>query len=298
METIDELMRRPATPATAAAILAYVRELPGRVLSGDMMVGLLTAAEIEKAPAALALAAGLGERVAWLELARWHANPPFGEQDLPGMERALEKARAAGVQGADLELVRLRWFYRRESATPEEQREAFEIARALAAGTPADPEAIYFLGLLTCQGFGAPPDPAAAVTLQRTAADLGHADAMFELCVYYANGIGLAQSAADSFAWMRKAAQAGQPRAMYNMGACCATGRNTPVDLAAAADWYARASDRGNLQATAMLATMYARGEGVERDEERALELFDEADYLGFDTSSFRAAVGLEDDAR
>ena len=38
---------------------------------------------------------------------------------------------------------------------------------------------------------------------------------------------------------------------------------------------------------------MYAQGDGVVQDLERARELLDEADYMGFDTSQFRELVGL-----
>jgi hypothetical protein len=41
------------------------------------------------------------------------------------------------------------------------------------------------------------------------------------------------------------------------------------------------------------LAVIYATGDGVEKDRERAEQLFDQADYCGLDVSQVRKQVGL-----
>lgn len=292
METIASLLDLPDSPAAAAAIVSYVQGLRGRVLRGDMVIGILSIEEIERVPSALEWAAAHGEPTAWLELAKWSAHPPFGEADPERMERALRSAREAGAEGADLELVILRWFFRRSTCTPKEQSETAQILRDLVAAKPTDAVATYYLGLLTSAGFGMPPDPTQAVAILQTAAELGNRDAMFELSLYYDQAIGVTRDSGEALLWLRRAAEAGQPRAMYNLGASFAAGRHGRVDLPAAIWWYGRASEEGNARATAMLGAMYARGEGVERDEAHALELFDQAEELGFDTFDLRLAVG------
>jgi TPR repeat protein len=290
---VDELLTRPPTLETGRELLAWAQELRGRIVRGDMMIGILSVEEVAKAPLALERAASCGLQDAWIELARWYAKPPFGSADMTKAEQALRTAIAAQVPGAALEVVRLRWFYHRDEASADDRREAFEFAQDAVAANRDDGVATYFLGLLTCQGFGTAADPAAAVALQRRAASLGNADAMFELYVHLQTGLGVPRDETGAFAALQQAADAGHPRAMYNMGAFFATGQNVPKDLAAAVDWYTRASDAGNLRATAMLAVMYARGEGVQQDLERARELFDEADYMGFDTSELRGVAEL-----
>jgi len=41
------------------------------------------------------------------------------------------------------------------------------------------------------------------------------------------------------------------------------------------------------------LATMYASGEGVEKDTDKARLLFDEAEYMGLDVNEARKQAGL-----
>jgi TPR repeat protein len=78
------------------------------------------------------------------------------------------------------------------------------------------------------------------------------------------------------------------------MGAFHATGQHLPKDPAAAVHWYERAADAGNPRASVNLAVMYANGEGVERNLERARTLLDDAEYLGLDVTSLRETLGLE----
>ena len=50
---------------------------------------------------------------------------------------------------------------------------------------------------------------------------------------------------------------------------------------------------RGRIARGDILATMYATGEGVKKDVERARSLFDEAEANGVDVSGLRSSVGL-----
>lgn len=57
--------------------------------------------------------------------------------------------------------------------------------------------------------------------------------------------------------------------------------------------WYQRASDAGNPRATVTLALMYATGEGVAKDAAHAIQLFDQAEYMGENVNTVRLSVGL-----
>ena len=290
---IDGLLKKALSPETGVALMRWVAELRERIVRGDMMIGILPVAEAQKAPAALRRAIECGIDEAWLKLASWLEEPPIGRSDPGAAEEVLRSAIARGVAGAQLRLVQCRWFYRRDDASAAEKKEAFELVRQLTQANPQDSEAIYFLGLLTCAGFGTAAAPEKAVKLQKKAADLGNPDAMFEIYAHYANGLGVAKNDEAAFAANKRAAEAGHARAMYNMGAFYAVGRYVSKDMTEAAIWYDRASDAGNPRATATLAVMCAQGDGVEKDPARAKLLFDEAEYMGFDVQTMRDAVGL-----
>lgn len=126
---IETLLSAPATAETGRALLDWVQELRGRIVSGEMHIGILSVEEVEKAQAALRKAGECGVHEGWFQLAVWLANPPFGAHDTTAAHRVLRDAIASGVPGARVELVRLQWFYRRDEATPAEQDEAHAILR-------------------------------------------------------------------------------------------------------------------------------------------------------------------------
>jgi len=97
-------------------------------------------------------------------------------------------------------LVRIRRFLRREKISVEEQKETIALLSAHVAQNPEDAEALYYLGLLTCEGFGTEHSPESAFRIQQRSAALGCADAMFELYAHLQNGLGVPQ---DSVAGMR-----------------------------------------------------------------------------------------------
>jgi TPR repeat protein len=290
---IDMLLQAEPSPTVAAQLVEWAAATRNRIARGDMLVGIVTPEEVSKIPTAYRAAAQHGAADAWLALAWWNANPQFGEPDVEGAEAALQAAIDANVPSARLELVKIRWFFKRDTATPGEMREAYGLVAALAEADCTDAEAIYFLGLLTTQGFGVAASPAAGFNLQRRAADLGNADAMFELYVHYAKGLGVAADEQAALAACRQAAEAGHPRAMYNVGAYNASGRGMPKNIPEALKWYERAAAAGNPSAMVGLAVIYATGDGVERDREYAGELFDQAEYCGLDVSQVRKQVGL-----
>ena len=293
-DSIDVLMKAAPSAATGKKILDWASDIDGRILAGDMMIGILSIEEVEKMPAALRRAAECGHPKAWLRLAEWHERPRWGEPSYELADQALRLAVDHKVAGAGLALARLRWFLRRDEATDAEKAQAFETIAALAKEGD-DGEATYLLGLMTCAGFGTPADPAAAFELQRKAAARGNADASFELYVHLSTGLGVATDEQAAFEHVQRAAKAGHARAAYNLGAFLATGRYGKKDMAEAANWYQRACDLGNGRACATLAAMYAAGDGVAKDRERAGGLFSVAEELGFDPSAIKDAIGWDE---
>ncbi|HVE71794.1 MAG TPA: hypothetical protein VNI54_10530 [Thermoanaerobaculia bacterium] len=149
---IAALLQMPASREVGRQLLDWVDGLRGRILRGDMTVGILSVADVEQAPAALRRAAECGFEEAWVELGRWFTNPPFGQPDLAAAENVLKRAVHDGIPGALIALARLRWFFRRDDASEFERREIFSrLSRAVSAN-PADAEALYLLGLFIRRG--------------------------------------------------------------------------------------------------------------------------------------------------
>jgi len=290
--TVEQLLNEPPSQEVGQQLLDWAMELPGRILRGDMMIGMLPVEEAMLAPRALRRASECGVASALIFLGDWLAAPPVGTPDLSGARQAFRDAIAADVPDAKVAFVKFLWFRCRDDAAPEEQREAFSIAEELSKRNSDDAGALYLLGLMTSGGFGTQADPSRAHEILAKAAEMGNADAMFEIYLYHELGIGVQKNPVEALEYLKRAAEMRHRRAMYNLAAYLATGRGVPKDSAKAAEWYKRSSDAGNPRATANLAMMYAKGEGVEKDLERAKLLFDEADYMGVDVSEMRIALG------
>src|SRR3569833_737656 len=171
---INALLQQPLGTVAGAALIAWVEQLRGRVLAGEMMIGILSAEEVGLAPVALRRAIECGSDAAWLALAHWFSNPPVGEPDIDKAKEELVAAMETKVLGAALRLVEVVWFYARESAAPHEQARIYSIAAELVRAHPEDGQARHILGLLTCQGFGTKEDPEEAFRLQTEAAAQGN----------------------------------------------------------------------------------------------------------------------------
>ena len=97
-----------------------------------------------------------------------------------------------------------------------------------------------------------------------------------------------------------KAAEAGSPEAQVRLAYLL----DYAEDNERAVHWYQAAADQGYTDGVAGLASMYAKGEGVEQDLQRALELFERAGEAGDEgsirvlTSAYeKGELGVEKDA-
>gem|GEM_PF-795805 len=290
---IDTVLAAAPSNADADKLVQWADTTRSKIASGAMMLGILTPEDISKIPTAYQAAARHGNRDAWVTLAWWYAFPDFGEPDLVAAEEAVQAAIEAKVDNAKLELVKIRWFFKRQTATNQEKQQAYQFNSEIAASDPENDEAVYFLALLTTHGFGVAASPELGFELQQRSASLGNPDAMFEIYAHYANGLGVAANEELALKACMRAADAGHARAMYNLGAFNAAGRGIPKNIPEAIQWYERAAAVGNPSAIAGLAMIFATGDGVEQDLEYAAEMFDQADFCGLDVSQLRSQVGL-----
>ena len=132
-------------------------------------------------------------------------------------------------------------------------------------------------------GQASPPDLPLAVRLMKELADENPL-AAHDLGVLLLKGMGCQADGDEAQRWFQKALSGFQQAAstekkpayfQYRVGKMHAMGYGVEQDYLEAALWYERAVQHNNYPFAAYaLGTLYLRGQGVERDEERALELF------------------------
>ncbi|WP_173980533.1 tetratricopeptide repeat protein, partial [Magnetospirillum sp. UT-4] len=104
-------------------------------------------------------------------------------------------------------------------------------------------------------------DFALALTLFRSASEVGHVDAQLYLADMYESGRGVTQDFAAAMRWYRISADQGDHRAQLNLGVMYERGRGVPQDLTEAVRWYRKAAaDKGEVGAAAQsnLGDVYA----------------------------------------
>lgn len=284
---------KPSSSAKEAqAILAWFRDIQNRILRGDLMLGILSAKEVDQVPEKLTKAAEAGAPEAYALLAKWHTNPPMDRPNLAAAEAAMKKGLAAGHEDLGLELARLHWHEQRDTASAKQKAEAYQLTRDYVAAHPDDDAGLHLLGHLLTAGFGVEADPAAGYRAQQKAAAAYCPAADFELYVHLSTGSGVEKDDARAFEHLKKAADSLHPRALYNMASAYARGDQVAKNSKKAAEYYGQACEYGNGRACATLAAMHVQGDGVKKDLDRAAELFEEAEDYGFDPAAIKKLVG------
>lgn len=78
-----------------------------------------------------------------------------------------------------------------------------------------------------------------------------------------------------------KKANTGDADALYDIGAMYARGDGVPQDINKAAEWYLKAAEQGNTYAQYMIGHMYAVGDGVAKDDVKAAEWYQKSAEQG-----------------
>jgi len=91
----------------------------------------------------------------------------------------------------------------------------------------------------------------------------------------------------------RPLAELGDAEAQYNLGVMYDEGASLEKDLNKAAEWYRKAAEQGFVDAQANLGMMYYHGQGVDRDHEKAAHWLHRAANKG-DTESAQILKRLQ----
>ena len=120
-----------------------------------------------------------------------------------------------------------------------------------------------------------------AVSWFKKAADMGYADAQYQLALCYYRGTGVNSDKTKAIYWLQKAADNGHLESQYNLGVTYLNGEGVKKDFSKALYWFNRSAEQGYVPSQKALGTCYYSGEGVPKDVRQALFWFEKAAAQG-----------------
>jgi TPR repeat protein len=126
-----------------------------------------------------------------------------------------------------------------------------------------------------------------------TLAKEGDPKAQFNVGLIYANGKGVNKDTYQAMEWYKKAAEQGNTAAQYNLAKLIAQrpDKEDPHARKRVKYWYEKAAEGGQKEAINDLALLYLKGEGVEKNELKAFELFKKAAEMGDGAAQINVAL-------
>ncbi|KAF9171076.1 hypothetical protein BGX21_010667 [Mortierella sp. AD011] len=159
------------------------------------------------------------------------------------------------------------------------------------AAVGGDLDGQYNFGERTYNGRGVPSDRKEGEHWLRKAADRGNMYAMAAMGVVCVD----LEDYSEAMQWCLRA---GDPISHYRIGVLYFNGWDTEPNCAAAMKWFEKAADQRCGLAAFALAEMYRKGEMVEKDINKAMELYRRGDEYGHIESANSLAVLLKEQGR
>ena len=158
---------------------------------------------------------------------------------------AMRWLRAAARQGDAAAQNNLGVMYKKgEGLSEPDPVQALKWFRA--AARQKDPAGIHNLAGMYHMGEGGlEPDTEKAARLNLEAAEMGWADAQYNLGVSYARGIGFERDRREAVRWLRKAAMQDHPEAQNSLGVAYSDGKGVERDDEEAVKWFRAAAVQG-----------------------------------------------------
>ena len=231
-----------------------------------------------------------------------------------GMELSAFEARLEEAEDGDTEAMRdiankYVTGYEPEEIAPDPKKAYFWMNRLAEEG---DADALYQVGLFSARGFGTPHSFEQAAELMHKAARAGHpnakqaaaqyetmakdearaknndAQAMAELAASYMVLAGsqdkdnAEEDYEASRSWAEQSVKAGNGFGYWVLGLLYEHGRGVEKNLEKAAELYEHGADLGNREAQNNLGTFLMQGMGLPQDKRRAFSLFQSAAEQGY----------------
>ena len=171
------------------------------------------------------------------------------------------------------------------------ENEQYEDAVKLyqVAAEQKNAEALYHLADCYYSAYGVEVDKEKSFELTRESAELGYADAQYQLGYFYESGDdGFTQDYEEAVKWYKKAADQNYADAQCNLAYCYMLGYGGDVDVKEVAELFRKAAEQKNPIAEYYLGWCYENGYGLDTDFEQALYWYKEAADQG---------MGVADDA-
>ncbi len=128
-------------------------------------------------------------------------------------------------------------------------------------------------------------DEEAAIKWYEKAAQTGDTEAISWLVMHY----DAEDDTQNAVKWCKTAAEAGDAEHMYELGRLYEFAE--PSDMENAVLWYRKAADNGYRKANVKLALLYMEGDGVEKDQRKAFEMFQTEADAGSSWAKYNVAM-------
>lgn len=148
----------------------------------------------------------------------------------------------------------------------------------------------FEMGMAYKNGDGVEQDAEMAIAFFKIAAQLGHMLAQMAVGSYYY----ALNDCYEAIKWIGMAAELGNAEALFNMGVFYMEGMGCDQDMELSAKYFHRAARRKHPEAQFAYGDLLSQGWGVEKDEKRALKWFSDAAENGHVEAMYRLGEAYE----
>ena len=186
------------------------------------------------------------------------------------LEGAFSWFNRAAEGGVDESQFHLGLEYYEGNLIDRDYREALKWFRV--AAEKGYPAAQYYLGLCYYNGYGVFRDYGFAVRWFTLASDRDYSPAIIALADAYMDLNNPERNYKEAFRLYKRASESGDERGYYKLGSCYYKGKGTPRNFIEASKCFRKGMEIGrDTDCEFMLALMYIKGEGVQKNHRRGM---------------------------
>ncbi len=167
---------------------------------------------------------------------------------------------------------------------PRDLSHAIDLFNAATQAPGGNGFAEFMLGTMTASGYGVTASPVLATARFTKAAQLGIAQAQYNLGLTAYNQD---PDLSKAFAWFSTAAQQGLAKAQFMLGLMYSTGKAIPIDKTQALNWYSKAAAQSLPEAQYNLGVLYFTGQGTPVNVTAGYDLFVKAAQTGMPRAQY-----------
>lgn len=246
-------------------------KIPGWIILPAAMTALAASSWAQQSP-------GLSAKPSGRTLAEPDAPPAEQPVDLtrPNPQAAITSASEkelyfdAAMRGEAWAQTKLGKAYVEQSEDPERRQKGMELLELAAA--QKDAEALFVLATISATTPVSQPSFIDSVSKLKEAAELGSADAQYEMAVMLMNEAGGSElNKREAMEWARKAASQGNAKAQHSAGVTLLKQASSPEDVREGISLLEKAASQNHRESLMILAGILTRGEfGLAKDQKRA----------------------------